>query len=229
MSGKSEPDASSKSVRVLRADGEATYNRILDAAGELVAASGFAETTNKAIAAEARVDLASINYHFGSRSGLYEALLAEAHDRFITLEQLKQLAAAELSARDKLKKLIESMLLRAAGQGGWHARVLGREVLSPSTHLRTLEQRVILPKFQFVLAILSDITGISAQDPALLRCLVCVAAPCAVLIVGRGATALAPVFAMSHEVLLEHLYTFAIAGLEAVGRANAADKQVLSP
>ncbi len=62
-----------KTPRALRTDGEATYNRILETAGKLFATSGFAETSSKAIAAKAEVDLASINYHFGSRSGLYQA------------------------------------------------------------------------------------------------------------------------------------------------------------
>ena len=66
-------------TRVLRADGEVTRSRILEAAGELIALHGFAETPSKAIATQAGVDLASINYHFGSRGGLYQAVLIEAH------------------------------------------------------------------------------------------------------------------------------------------------------
>ena len=52
-----------------RKDGAETYLRILTAAGKLFAEQGFASTTNKAVAQHAQVDLASINYHFGNRSG----------------------------------------------------------------------------------------------------------------------------------------------------------------
>ena len=65
--------------RGTRADGELTRARILETAGQLFAAHGFAGTPSKTIAAQAEVDLASINYHFGSRHGLYQATLAEAH------------------------------------------------------------------------------------------------------------------------------------------------------
>ena len=41
----------SKPARGLRSDGEATKTRILEAAGELFAATGYAETSNKDIAA----------------------------------------------------------------------------------------------------------------------------------------------------------------------------------
>ena len=40
-----------KPARGLRSDGEATRTRILEAAGELFATTGYAETPNKAIAA----------------------------------------------------------------------------------------------------------------------------------------------------------------------------------
>jgi TetR/AcrR family transcriptional regulator, regulator of cefoperazone and chloramphenicol sensitivity len=65
-----------KGHRSLRADGEATRAKILESAGRLFAAQGYAEATSKEIAADADVDLASINYHFGSRSGLYLTVLA---------------------------------------------------------------------------------------------------------------------------------------------------------
>lgn len=213
----------SKAPRVLRADGEATYKRILEAAGELIAASGFAETSNKAIAAHAEVDLASINYHFGSRGGLYEAVLAEAHHRFICIEDLQRIASVDATARGKLKGMIEGLVKGATGHQGWHARVLSRELLSPTSHLRALEQDAILPKLQIVLGILSEITSIPPGDPALLRCLMSVGAPCAMLLVaGQSLSVIAgEVLGGPREVLVDHLYSFAISGLEAVGRDYA--------
>lgn len=53
-----------------RSDGDATKAKILDAAGNLIAQHGFAQTSNKAIAQAAEVDLAAINYHFNGRDGL---------------------------------------------------------------------------------------------------------------------------------------------------------------
>ncbi len=209
-----------KTDRTQRPDGEATYNRILDVAGDLFASAGFAETTNKMIAAKAEVDLASINYHFGSRNGLYQAVLVEAHRRLVSVEGLELLVSAELPAREKLRRLIEMLVESATAEHSWHARVLSREVLSPSSHLQTLQEREIPAKLPFVLAILSDITAIRSDDPALLRCLISVMAPCAMLlVVGRN------VFAFAEEIrhmprrdLVEHLYNFAIGGLEAISR-----------
>lgn len=212
-----------RTPRALRTDGEATYNRILETAGRLFAASGFAETSSKAIAAKAGVDIASINYHFGIRSGLYQAVLAEAHRRLISMEVLQELTASNLPARAKLKKVIEGMVEAAAAQKGWHTRVLGRELLSPSSHLQILQKNEVFPKFRLIMGIISEITSIPPDDPALFRCAISVAAPCAMmLVVRRIVPAVAKVVSSSsREALASHLYHFAIGGLKAIEREYA--------
>ncbi len=213
----------SKTARTQRTDGEATYNRILEAAGELFASTGFAETTNKMIAARAEVDLASINYHFGSRSGLYQAVLVDAHRRLVSVDSLQQLVATNMSARQKLKRLIEGLVVGATSTQDWHARVLSREFLSPTSHLQALQKTEIPVKLPLVLEILGEITAIPPGDAALLRCLISVMAPCAMLlVVGPNVFSFADeIHRMPREVLVEHLYSFAIAGLEAIGRQHA--------
>lgn len=213
----------SRAPRAQRTDGEATYNRILAAAGELIAESGFAETSNKAIAAHAGVDLASINYHFGSRGGLYEAVLAAAHGRLISIDDLRQISSEDGPPREKLKRIIEGLVDAATGTENWHVRVLSRELLSPSSHLQVLMHDVILPKTRIVSAILSEITAIPIGDPALLRCLASIAAPSAMLlVVGRTSTPFAEdIVKMTREDLIGHLYGFAIGGLQAVARDYA--------
>lgn len=214
----------SKAVRGLRSDGEATRARILEAAGELFAAAGFAETTSKAIAARAGADLASINYHFGSRNGLYEAVLVEAHRRFVDFADLRQLAQSALPAADKLKVLISQLAQRAEnGAEEWHLTVLATEALAPSSHVQVLFQSESPRKISLVIGILSEITGIPPKDPALLRCMLSVVAPCLLLLIGRRGLPgpMQEVRQTPHKVLVEHFHRFAIAGLEAIGREYA--------
>lgn len=210
----------SVSRRAVRTDGEATRNRILQAAGELFAAGGYAETTSKAIAAHAEVDLASINYHFGNRNGLYQAVLAEAHRQLISLVDLRSLAGSQMSASDKLMRLFEHLVQRSQVEGSWNIQVLARELLAPSSHLKVLLQNEVLPKILVIRQILADITGIPVDDPALTRCLVSIAAPCGMLLVAkRGVPGpLNDVLRMPSAVIAHHLHTFALAGLEAISR-----------
>lgn len=208
-----------RAQRGLRTDGEATRNRILEGAGELFAAAGYAETTNKAIAARADVDLASINYHFHNRNELYQAVLVEAHHRLVSFDGLQGLADSDQSPSSKLALLIERFVDHTTAEPlGWHLRVLARELLAPTSHLAVVFREVALPKTAVIKRILSDITGIPIQDPALTRCLVSVAAPFLMLSAGGRSFpgSVQEILKMPRQATVSHLYHFTLGGLEAI-------------
>ena len=205
--------------RGLRSDGETTRSRILEAAGELFAARGYAETTNKAVAARAQVDLASINYHFGTRGNLYQRVLTTAHGRLLGVAELRQLVESEAAATAKLRQLIEHVVARATEEPqAWHLRVIAREVLAPTSHLEVLFLEEASPKIVLVKRLLSNITKIPAEDPATTRCLLSVVAPCLMLLVGgrHFPGPLQEVIQMPAATIANHLYHFAMGGLAAI-------------
>ncbi|MFN7989850.1 MAG: TetR/AcrR family transcriptional regulator [Thermoanaerobaculia bacterium] len=55
---------------------EETRRQILDAAARAFAESGFVGATTRAVAARAGVNVATLHYHYGSKEGLYRAVLA---------------------------------------------------------------------------------------------------------------------------------------------------------
>lgn len=72
-----------------------TIDRILGAAEVEFAAHGFVETSVRTITTKAKVNLAAVNYHFGSKKGLIQAVT----DRF--LGPLTQQLQLQLSAYEK--------------------------------------------------------------------------------------------------------------------------------
>jgi len=212
--------------RSSRTDGEATRARLLDAAGRLFSQQGFAETTGKAIAQLAGADLASINYHFGSRNGLYQAVLLEAHRQLLDLDDLQRIASSGPNAEQRLYQVIDGLVQRALEPDAWAPRVLARELMAPSSHLQVLMEEAVPPKMIAVAGMLSDISGIPTTDPALLRCLLSTAAPCMMLIVfGRDVPGpLRPVMQGPRESLVAHLHRFALAGLHASGEHYRASR-----
>lgn len=206
-----------------RVDGMATKAKILESAGQLFGARGFGATTSKAVAEHAGVDLASINYHFGSRGGLYEAVLVAAHRRFIALEELNAITALDIPAEKKLRRVIELLAARFTINGHWSGPVLVRELLNQSSHLDVLIEREVPPKLAVVLNILHQITGIPAGDPALVRCFISVMTPCLALYVAQGSKP-SRLFSIQPEAMADHLYRFALAGLKAI----AADEKARS-
>lgn len=216
-----------KIAREPRTDGDVTRARILDAAGEMFSTTGFAETSSKAVAAQASVDVASINYHFGSRGGLYQAVLVEAHRRVVDLADLQRLSESDAVATAKLRKLIERLVDAAtASPRGWHLHVLAREVMAPSSHLQLLFQDAVRPKLSVIKGIIGDITGIPAEDPALSACLISVAAPCLMLLVGgpNGPGPIRELHQLPREAIVDHFYSFALAGLASASRKHGGSR-----
>ncbi|WP_313301340.1 TetR/AcrR family transcriptional regulator [Diaphorobacter sp.] len=211
--------AASPRRRVSRTDGDQTSQRILEAACALFADKGFAETTSKAIAERADVDLASINYHFGSRGGLYQAALVHAHAQLVARRQLEAIDACDKPAQEKLIAFIDTLLNAAFSEQGWPLRLLAREVMSPSSYFSALMTQEIQPKIAILQRILSEALGLPAGHPALLRSLVSIAAPCLMVAVAGGAATPGPVQQVRHggkQAFAEHLRTFVLAGLAAV-------------
>lgn len=87
-----------------------TKDRILDAAEKLIAEKGFAATSLRNITSEAGVNLAAVNYHFGSK----EALIASVFDRRINPLNERRLAALDaLLERAEGSPLILEEILRS--------------------------------------------------------------------------------------------------------------------
>lgn len=85
-----------------------TVDKILDAAEELFAQRGFSETSLRMITSKADVNLAAVNYHFGSKNALIQAVFA----RF--LSPFAQIIDQELDKRmvdGKLVVGVEELLI----------------------------------------------------------------------------------------------------------------------
>jgi AcrR family transcriptional regulator len=100
-----------------------TKSRLLRVAERLFAAHGFAGVSVRQLTAAAGVNLAAVNYHFGSKEGLLAAIF-ERHCRPINEERLRRLGdCAERATRPPLLEqiiaaFIEPALASSADRGG---------------------------------------------------------------------------------------------------------------
>ncbi|WP_151707073.1 TetR/AcrR family transcriptional regulator [Acinetobacter sp. TUM15064] len=203
--------------RAGRSDGDLTKSKILDAAGRLIAQNGFAKTTSKAIAKLAEVDLAAINYHFDGRDGLYRAVLAEAHTHYIDEEKLLALLNSSRTPTEKLEVFFETLISKLVETDVWHSKVFIRELFSPTTHLYDFMQTEGARKFLLIKKIISQVSGIDENHPALLACVLSTVAPCMMLIIADSNLPgpLKNVSKVEPVLLVKHLMTFSVAGLAA--------------
>lgn len=198
-----------------RGDGDLTRSRILEAAGRLVAECGYASMTSKEVCARACVNMAAVNYHFGSREGLYAAVLSEAHDRLFTLERLQQLLA-EGTAREKLSRTLDELLDHLHGPRSWHVRVLAREFFLPTGRLDTFLQEKVHPKARLLRGLLSEVTGIPQEAPQLDCCIASSIGTCMMFIMLDQAVAdsLLPNMTKKSASLDRTIKDFLFAGLD---------------
>jgi AcrR family transcriptional regulator len=93
--------------------GEVTRQRILDAAELLFAEHGYANVSVRAATTKARQNLAAVNYHFGTKDGLLEAVYVRRgsllnHERQLLLEEMER-----EGANVELEDVFRAMLLPA--------------------------------------------------------------------------------------------------------------------
>jgi AcrR family transcriptional regulator len=134
-----------------------TQIRILDAAEELFMQHGFEGASMRMLTAKAGVNLAAINYHFGSKDALIEAVFRRRLDvmnaeRIAQLERLEQEAAgAPLTAEAIIRAFIGAslrMIEDARGGGRNFIRLLGRAYTEPAKPIRALIGQMYAPAME---------------------------------------------------------------------------------
>lgn len=122
-----------------------TKARILDTAESLFMAHGYEATSLRAITAAAGVNLAAVNYHFGSKEALFRSVLARRLDPMnrARLELLTRLEAACGASPLSCERILTAFLIPALSlardpkRGGKDfLRLLGRAYADPAPFIR---------------------------------------------------------------------------------------------
>jgi AcrR family transcriptional regulator len=131
-----------------------TRTRILDAAEELFMQHGFEGTSMRLLTARAGANLAAVNYHFGSKHALVEAVFQRRLDpmnaaRLAELEQLEAEAAGRALSPERIIGAFVRPSLRliedVKGGGRNFSRLLGRAYTEPAKAVRGLIGQLYAP------------------------------------------------------------------------------------
>jgi len=135
-----------------------TKDRILDAAETLFASEGFHCTSLRTLTRKAEVNLAAVNYHFGSKEALVEAMMARRlqdlnPQREALLDDVLERARHEQRpprSEDILRAFIEPTInFSESGQGPRHfIAFIGRILMEPDDALRNMFLKRIRPLFE---------------------------------------------------------------------------------
>jgi len=144
------------SLRAVKPQHE-TRTRILDAAEELFMLHGFEGTSMRLLTSRAGVNLAAVNYHFGSKDALIEALFRRRLDpmnaaRIAELERIETEAKGRTLAPEEIIRAFVGQSLRliedTKSGGRSFIRLLGRTYTEPAKAIRALIGQLYAPTME---------------------------------------------------------------------------------
>jgi AcrR family transcriptional regulator len=196
-----------------------TKQRILDAAEALFARHGFAGASLRQVTAAAKVNLAAVNYHFGSKENLINEVFRRRLD-VLNRERLAALTAALAAPRVELEDVLAAFIRPALALtqddgGAGFVRVLARAYAEHHAELRRFLHDNYSPTLkQFAVAFARFLPHLDKQELYWRLDIVSGALTYAMadfgLIKRRGTTP-----EQHQELASQHLIRFAAAGLRA--------------
>jgi AcrR family transcriptional regulator len=198
---------------------ESTRERLLRAAGEVFAAHGFRDATVRDICQSAKVNVASVNYHFRSKESLYAEVLSfafqESQQRYPWSAAVDPAATPEQRLADFVGTFVRRLL--DDSEFSWQGRLIAREVMDPTTALDHVIDAWIRPRFALLAEIVPRIVGRACGRLELHRLLLSIVGQCLVYRHARAVIdRLCPdVIAGPSELdaTVAHIVRFCLAGL----------------
>jgi len=129
--------------------------QIIEAAIDLFAQKGFEGTSIRDLASKADVNVAMVNYYFGSKDKLFEALVElKAASARVTLEGL--LRDKSLASIEKIDKIIESYIDRLFLNRKFHRLLHQEMIMNQRESLQDSITTLLLPNSLAIKAIIAE-------------------------------------------------------------------------
>jgi AcrR family transcriptional regulator len=197
-----------------------TRLRLLETAALVFAEHGFAATTIRMISGQAKVNLAAVNYHFGSKEALYHEVLRYvrrlAYEKYPINYELTRDATPE----ERLHAFIRSFLLRIFGdkRNSGFGTLMIREMVEPTSALDMIVDEGIRVLFDRLVEIVQVFMGEDADRDLVLACSRSTISQCVFYLCGRSViTRMTPEQAFGSEdieLMSEQITSFTLNALQ---------------
>ena len=202
-----------------------TREQLLETAGQVFSEKGFAGATGKEICKRSGANAAAVVYHFGGMDKLYGAVLQEARRRLAPSEALAVAVERETDPKAKLTAFIGLLVRVVSGPASstWAVRLLSRELISPSAIFDEMRHKEMQARAAILKSIVSDLTGLPPDDPAVARSCINIMAPFGILLLisPQRVERTFPVLSFGPESVqdtIRHMVQFTLGGLAAIAR-----------
>jgi TetR/AcrR family transcriptional regulator, regulator of cefoperazone and chloramphenicol sensitivity len=151
----------------------ATKERLIITAREIFAEKGFRDTTVAEICEQAEANIAAVNYHFGDKESLYDAVWRNAFTTMVEAYPLDGELPDDPSTEDRLFAFANAMVHRmfCETEAGFFPKLLCQEMAAPTLALDRIAKEALFPQHQYVGAIIRDATEDQLSDTQFQLCL----------------------------------------------------------
>ena len=197
--------------------------RLLQAAFEVFAEQGFKTTTVRDICCRADVNVASVNYYFGSKQELYNEVCrysCGAEGEAPRVFPLDETEAPEGKLSSFIHQFMRTVLL--SGSSSLQGKIMAREMMEPTPALQIIVQEIIRPRQEQLMGIIRAILGGIADDALLRRCCFSIVGQCLYYRFARiVAQELQPNMEFNEKTVAEiaqHIHLFTLQALRGIAR-----------
>lgn len=206
---------------------DTTRERLLAAGAAIFARRGFAAATVREICQEAGANVASVNYYFTDKMGLYRAVIEEALNANFRNCPPDAGVNPDNSPEENLHGFIRAFFRRlTAGEGPGaiapKTRLILRELAEPTPALDWIVSQRLAPLRDVLFGIVAGLLGSAASPERIMRCGLSVIGQCAhYALAGPLISRATNVYPVSEEDLdrvAHHIFLFSLGGIERVCR-----------
>ncbi len=203
-----------------------TKQRLLEAASEVFVDQGFRGARVRDICQLAGANVAAVNYHFGDKKGLYEAVLRYAFFSLTGEDPTEWVGAEDGGPESGIHALVRSLLsqLLRGGESTRYAKLVAREMVDPTDAIDQVINDGIRPQVKALMKILRMLYGKRVSEQRLRRCASSILGQCLFYYFGRPAILqtglekkLGP---RSVDVLARHITEFSLAAMRGLSKTS---------
>ncbi len=161
-----------------------TRHRLLESACRIFAEKGFHKATIVEICGEAEANVASVNYHFGSKRKLYDKAWRHAFTQAQACFPLDSGLTEKATGEERLRVFIFSFLNRLLDKGsaGYFARMMNREMAEPTPSFPAIHEEALVPTRRYLCGVLRGLLGAEVAEEEVFCCCYSVISQCVFLL-----------------------------------------------
>lgn len=200
-----------------------TKERLLNGACAVFAEKGFKNARVRDICRRAEANVAAVNYYFGDKKGLYEAVLRHAFFTVTGPDPTDWGIGEDAEPEERLHALIKTLLgqLLSEGRSALFVRLVGREMVDPTSAVERVIDEGIRPQVNILFKTLREMLPDRVSEQQVRRCAASIFGQCLFYFFARPAVLhlrferkLGP---SSVNALAKHITEFSLAALRSMG------------